>query len=249
MKTWAILGSILFASAAQAQNLTGYWQGTLPAAKPLRTVMQVNNSDGGKRKVTLFSIDQDGEPWPADSVTVAGRNFKLVLDSGKATYDGVLSADDRVITGTWAQGSGPPRPLTFERSAKQSSWNITQPDKDDLMIVDRAKGMLSSPATWNRVDTDAHECTPTTTTFTLYCALETATTKVSGSFKHRDSAMQEARFLIESDFEKGKHYQHRLLGYNNDPDVSFTDIQKFFDLLKTRIVQRMKDDQAADNAK
>ena len=71
MKTWAIVGSILFASAAQAQNLTGYWQGTLPAAKPLRTVMQVNNSDGGKRKVTLFSIDQDGEPWPADSASTA----------------------------------------------------------------------------------------------------------------------------------------------------------------------------------
>lgn len=249
MKTWLIVCGFLFVAAARAQNLTGYWQGTLPGPKPYRTIMQVNKNDREKLKATLFSIDQDGEPWPADSVTIAGQNFKLVLDSGRDTYDGVLSADNRVITGTWTERGAQPRPLTFERAAKQSSWNITQPGKDDLVIVDSAKGMLNSPAKWNRVDTDAHECTPTTTTFTLYCALETATTKVSGSFKHRDSAMQEARFLIESDFEKGKHYQHRLLDYNNDPDVSFADIQRFFDLLKTRIEQRIKDDRDADAAK
>src|ERR1700733_5636701 len=239
---------LLSSSAMQGQNLVGYWFGTLPGPKPLRTVMQVNN-DNGKRKVTLFSIDQDGDPWPADSVTVTAGNFTLSLDSGRATYDGVISANNRTINGTWNQGNLPPRPLTFTRTAKQTSWNLSQPDKDDLQIVDQAKEILSTPAKWNRVDTDAHECTPTTTTFTLYCALETATTKVSGSFKHRDSAMQEARFLIESDFEKGKHYQHRLLDYNNDPDVSFADIQRFFDLLKTRIEQQIKDDLAADKAK
>ncbi len=233
----------------QGQNLTGYWFGTLPGPKPLRTVMQVNSRDNGNRKVILFSIDQDGEPWTADSVTVTGRNFTLTLDSGRATYDGVISANNRVITGTWNERNLPGRPLTFTRTARQTSWNLGQPDKDDLLIVDQAKEILSAPSKWNRVDTDAHECTPITTTFTLYCALETATKKISGSFKHRDTAMQDARFLIESDFEKGKHYQHRLLDYNNDPTTSFADIQKFFDLLKIRIEQQIKDDQAANEAK
>ena len=211
--------------------------------------MQVNSRDNGNRKVILFSIDQDGEPWIADSVTVTGKNFTLVLDSGRATYDGAISANGRVINGTWNEHNLPPRPLTFARTPKQTSWNLAQPGKDDLLIVDQAKEILSTPAKWNRVDTDAHECTPTTATFTLYCALETATTKISGSFKHRDTAMQDARFLIESDFEKGKHYQHRLLDYNNDPTTSFADIQKLFDLLKIRIQQQIKDDQAADKAK
>jgi len=71
MKTWLIACGILFASVMQAQNLTGYWQGTLPGSKPLRIVMQANNGNNGKRKVTLFSIDQDGEPWPADSASTA----------------------------------------------------------------------------------------------------------------------------------------------------------------------------------
>ena len=240
---------LLSSSAMQGQKLTGYWFGTLPGPKPFRTVMQVNSRDNGNRKVILFSIDQDGEPWIADSVTVTGKNFTLVLDSGRATYDGAISANGRVINGTWNEHNLPPRPLTFARTPKQTSWNLAQPGKDDLLIVDQAKEILSTPAKWNRVDTDAHECTPTTATFTLYCALETATTKISGSFKHRDTAMQDARFLIESDFEKGKHYQHRLLDYNNDPTTSFADIQKFFDLLKTRIEQQIKDDLAADKAK
>jgi hypothetical protein len=245
----AITLCLLSSSAIQGQNLTGYWQGALPGAKPFRTVMQVNSSDNGKRKVTLFSIDQNGEPWSADSVTINGRNFNLILDSGRATYDGVISANSRVIEGTWNERNLPPRPLTFTRTEKQTSWNLIQPDKDDLLIVHQAKEILNSPAKWNRVDTDAHECAPATATFTLYCAIETATTKVSGSFKHRDTAMQEARFLIESDFEKGKHYQHRLLDYNNDPTTSFADIQKFFDLLKIRIERQIKDDHAAEKAK
>jgi hypothetical protein len=60
--------------------------------------------------------------------------------------------------------------------------------------------------------------------------------------------MQEARFLIESDFENGQHYTHRLLDFNNDQNVSFADLQHFFDLLEVRINGQIKDIDAADQA-
>src|SRR5215510_8150115 len=65
----------------------------------------------------------------------------------------------------------------------------------DIRIVQRAKGILSSPSKWNRADTWI--CPKEATTFSLYCALERATDEVGGNFQHRGAAMQEARFLID----------------------------------------------------
>ena len=52
--------------------------------------------------------------------------------------------------------------------------------------------VLNSPSKWNRADT--RDCPANAKTFSLYCALETATNEVSGKFEHRGAAMQEARF-------------------------------------------------------
>lgn len=35
------------------------------------------------------------------------------------------------------------------------------------------------------------------------------------------------------------NYQHRLMGYNNDPATTFADIQKVFRLLEDRIAKRL----------
>lgn len=62
---------------------------------------------------------------------------------------------------------------------------------------------------------------------------------MSGNFTHRGAAMQEARFVIDEITLKGKHYEHRLMGYNNDPTTTFADIQKVFRLLEERIAKRL----------
>ena len=109
--------------------------------------------------------------------------------------------------------------------------------KADVKIVKRAREILSSPSNWNRADTRV--CPPEARTFSLYCALEKATDEVSGNFTHRGAAMQEARFVIDEITLKGKHYEHRLMGYNNDPTTTFADIQKVFRLLEERIAERL----------
>src|SRR5215471_13992761 len=62
--------------------------------------------------------------------------------------------------------------------------------KSDLLIVQRARQILDSPAKWNRADT--RDCPPEANTLSLYCALERGTREVSGDFEHRGAAMQEA---------------------------------------------------------
>lgn len=107
----------------------------------------------------------------------------------------------------------------------------------DIRIVERASEILNSPAKWNRKDN--RECPADEKTFSLYCALEVATQEISKNFEHRGAAMQQARFVIDDDLAKGNHYDHRLMNYNNDPNTTFADVQKFFTLLEGRIRKKL----------
>jgi hypothetical protein len=115
--------------------------------------------------------------------------------------------------------------------------------KVDIEIVRRAREILNSPAKWNRADNRI--CPETATTYSLYCALEKATTEKSGAFEHRGAAMQEARFVIEDVAHDVSRYQHRLMDYNNDPTTTFEDMQKVFRLLEERIAKRIAEGDSA----
>jgi hypothetical protein len=108
--------------------------------------------------------------------------------------------------------------------------------KVDLEIVKRAREILDSPSKWNRADNRV--CPGKAKTFSLYCALEKATTEKSGNFEHR-GAMQEARFVIEEVAPNVKRYNHRLMDYNNDPTTTFADMQEVFRLLEDHIAKRL----------
>ena len=110
----------------------------------------------------------------------------------------------------------------------------------DVQIVQRAQEILDSQSKWNRADTRV--CPADAKTFSLYCALEKATDEVTGKFEHRSAAMQEARFVIDEIAPNRKNYEHRLMGYNNDPTTTFGDVQKFFRLLEDRIATRLKEE-------
>ena len=107
----------------------------------------------------------------------------------------------------------------------------------DLHIVHRAREILNSPTKWNR--SDNRECPATEQTYSLYCAMEKATTEVSGKFDHRGAVMQQARFAIDEVLARGNHYEHRLMDYNNDPKTTFADVQKFFTIIEDRIKKRL----------
>jgi hypothetical protein len=101
----------------------------------------------------------------------------------------------------------------------------------------RARAILDSPAKWNRADN--RQCPAGAKTFSLYCALEMAMVEVGGKAEHRGAALQEARFVID-EIAADRDYEHRLMGYNNDPTTTFHDIQEVFSIVERLIALRLK---------
>ncbi len=136
----------------------------------------------------------------------------------------------------------------------QTAANNSEDDPDakppvtaaDALIVQHGKAILDSPAKWNRADTRI--CPADAKTFSIYCALEKATIEVTGDFKHRGAAMQEARFVID-EVAPNRNYHHRLMDYNNDPTTTFADVQKVFQLLGDRIAKELSETSPAGGQK
>jgi hypothetical protein len=116
----------------------------------------------------------------------------------------------------------------------------------DLQIVQRARQLLESPAKWNRADN--RKCPADAKTFSLYCALETATVQSGRNFEHRGAALQEMRFVID-EITVERNYDHRLMDYNNDPATTFADIQEVFRITESLITLRLKANKAPATAK
>jgi hypothetical protein len=127
--------------------------------------------------------------------------------------------------------------LTAAGCAKNESDVRPPVAQTDLLIIRRANQILSSEAVWNRADDRTFR--PDATAFSLYTAIEKATLEVAGKFEHRQAVMQEARFAIE-EVAPRKNYDHRLMGYNNDPTTTFADIKHVIALTEARIAKRLQ---------
>ncbi len=107
----------------------------------------------------------------------------------------------------------------------------------DLLIIRRADQILSSEEKWNRADDRILH--PGATTFSLYTAVEEATLEVGGKFAHRSAAMQEVRFAVD-EVAPNKDYDHRLMGFNNDPGTTFADIKHVIALSEAGLVAKLE---------
>lgn len=108
--------------------------------------------------------------------------------------------------------------------------------RDDIKILQRAEQILDSPANWNR--NDDRKCPADAKTFSLYCAIERATDEVTRHFAHREAAMQEARFVIDS-IAANRNYEHRLMNYNNDPTTTLADIHHVLQTAEANIEKKL----------
>jgi uncharacterized protein (TIGR03435 family) len=115
----------MLATAVQAQNIAGQWQGTLQTDKDLRTILVIKKDDV-KLSATFYSIDQTPMPFKVSSVSLLGTTVKFAIDLIGGTYEGKLSDDGNTITGTWTQGSTP-LPLVLSRATKETAWEIPAP--------------------------------------------------------------------------------------------------------------------------
>jgi uncharacterized protein (TIGR03435 family) len=110
---------------AQAQDVTGIWQGTLQAGTALRVVIKISRADSGSLQAVMYSIDQ-GNLTVGTSLTQQGSTIKMSMPSVGGTYEGTLSADSASIAGAWTQGARP-LPLTLTRATSETAWTIPGP--------------------------------------------------------------------------------------------------------------------------
>ena len=99
------------------------------------------------------------------------------------------------------------------------------PNDLDREILQHAAAIITSDAVWNRADN--RKCAPTAHTWSIYCAEEQASIEVTGGFHHRRPALEIVRQIVDERTQK-KTYQHRLMGYNNDPSTHLDDVRSLF---------------------
>lgn len=117
MKQWmAIAVVFLTAGLANAQDVTGDWQGTLDTGMgQLRLLLHVSKGADGGLKATLDSIDQpNANGIPVNSVTLKDSKLSLDVAAVHGTYEGKVAPDAKTISGTWSQGKE--LPLEFKRA-------------------------------------------------------------------------------------------------------------------------------------
>ena len=100
-----------------------------------------------------------------------------------------------------------------------------QPNTLDKRIVQRAAAILSTEQVWNRADN--RRCPQNATSWSIYCAMEKATTEVTGGFQHRRPALELVRDIVQ-ERTQARHYHHWLKDYNNDPTTTLADVQSLF---------------------
>src|SRR5271165_695440 len=156
MKAWTLLGFFLFACLAQAQDITGDWQGTLSVgAAELHLVLHIAKGPDGALKATLDSIDQNANGIPVSSITLKDAKLNLGVDAVHGTYDGTVSPDGKTISGTWSQGQS--LPLEFKRAvaapAKAEAKPAKPSDIDGAWLGTLAMGSIKLRVVFHIVNT------------------------------------------------------------------------------------------------
>jgi uncharacterized protein (TIGR03435 family) len=113
-------------AAFDAKDIAATWQGTLNVGRDLRLVAKITKDDKGAYKAVFYSIDQGGQPLPADSVTLNGSDVKFAIKLIGGSYEGKLSSDGKTIDGSWSQGPNP-LPLKLARATPETEWAIPAP--------------------------------------------------------------------------------------------------------------------------
>ncbi|HWT07424.1 MAG TPA: hypothetical protein VN224_16785 [Xanthomonadales bacterium] len=124
----------------------------------------------------------------------------------------------------WFPASGLVASATALQFTIDSSREVP-PSELDRQIVRRADAILSSASVWNRADN--RKCPATARSWSIYCAVESASIEITGGFHHRRPAMELVRQIID-ERTAGRNYHHRLMDYNNDPTTRLADVRTLF---------------------
>ncbi len=128
--------AMLAASMLYSQEIAGDWQGTLNVgAQKLRSILHITKAENGGWSARFISVDQgDMGGIPVNSLTLQGSNVKFVVGAVRGSYNGTISRDGNLISGTWTQGR--PLPLDFHRATEETLWKDKSPHSVQFVTVD-----------------------------------------------------------------------------------------------------------------
>jgi uncharacterized protein (TIGR03435 family) len=134
--------AICACGALCAQSFPGTWQGALKVPQApkgeLRVVIKIKTTEADKLAADFYSIDQRTPAIPATSLTASGSTLKMTVERLNGTYEGRMSADGKIINGTWTQ-QGMPLPLDLTRATSETAWTIPDPPPTPKMMAPDAK--------------------------------------------------------------------------------------------------------------
>ncbi len=108
--------------------------------------------------------------------------------------------------------------------------------ESDIEVVKKVEAILGSPAKWDKSST--FRCEKDATTYGLYCAFEAASIAVTGKSDNGGPGIVEVRQLISRTAPNAERYNARLIDYNNDPTVTFEDMQRLLKTAETDLEKR-----------
>ena len=109
------------AAPVPVNSLAGNYAGTLQAGEAqLHLLLHLTKNGSGILHGTLDSLDQGVYGIEATKVAQSGSTLELNVASVGAHFEGKISADFRVIEGTWKQGNAE-LPLKFLRHASNAA--------------------------------------------------------------------------------------------------------------------------------
>ncbi|HMH65116.1 MAG TPA: alpha/beta hydrolase, partial [Rhizomicrobium sp.] len=129
-----------------AAELPGTWQGTIKH----QHVMKLTKTPEGGYHGDWYNLGAEEEGNlngnKISSVDFDGSHVKFTLDRKADNYEGVLSADGKTITGTWA-GRGPRQQLDLVRATKKTAW-VIDPSPHKIHFVTVEKGVKLEVLDW-----------------------------------------------------------------------------------------------------
>jgi hypothetical protein len=101
-----------------------------------------------------------------------------------------------------------------------------RPTASDIAIIARAIELLPNESSWNK--NDNRQCPTGQPKLSLFCALQKATTDISGGIHYRQPALQAVREVLNT-VDISRINTHRIMDYNNHPATTLAEIH---DLLR-----------------
>lgn len=111
--------------------------------------------------------------------------------------------------------------------------------ESDLLIIRKTIVLLKDEKQWNRNDDRLCKDDIANKSYSLFCALQTASIEVAGSYDHRKAVLQIIRKTI-AEMYPNKAFEHRLRDFNNLPETTHTVLMDLLTRVENELIKELK---------